>query len=536
MRRIASLLPLLQFLFAPATSTAQRADLILTNGKVFTADPARPRAEAVAIRGNRILAVGTNRDIERLASATTRRIDLAGRTVVPGFNDAHDHAGWDAPIGKRFAYAEMRPAGLSRAAVLDSLTRLIRSATPNQWITGLIGTVVLSDSGMRSTLDSIAPNNPVALQAWWGHGLVVNRRALEESGLSDSVADPLGGWYVRRAGTNTILALHENAQAPVWFALNRSEPTSLIKGMRAYAQVQLRHGITSVQYMGTGFTGAFASQILRRAHLPQRIRIVGWPQSTAIQRQLSDWDTDDAHPTSLTTISGIKYMFDGTPLEGGSLNKVPHTTGEDRYGRLDYPRDSMRQILQEALNSKRQLMMHITGDSTLAVVLSLMKQLAPADRWRSKRVRIEHNSTPNITASELRDVRALGLLVMHTPKYNQSSAVRSYLDAGITVGISPDGTTNPFFDIMVVTTQQTNPRENLSREQAVIAYTRTNAYAEFAEQDKGTLAKGMVADLAVLSQDIFSVAAAQLPSTVSELTVVDGKVVYERRRGVSRRR
>lgn len=97
---------------------------------------------------------------------------------------------------------------------------------------------------------------------------------------------------------------------------------------------------------------------------------------------------------------------------------------------------------------------------------------------------------------------------------------------GITVGISPDGTTNPFYDIMVVTSQQTNPNENITRELAVVAYTKTNAYAEFAEKEKGTLTKGMLADLAVLSHDIFTIPAAQLPATTSVLTIVDGKIVY----------
>jgi predicted amidohydrolase YtcJ len=505
---------------------AQSADIILVNGKIFTADTTQLYVQALAIKGNRILTVGSNSEIEKLATTNTKRIDLNGKTVVPGFNDAHDHPAWDAPIGKHFTYSEMNPAGLSKAAVLDSVARLAKLAQPNEWISGLIGTMVLFDTSMRTALDSIAPENPVALQIWWGHGLIVNGKALKASGISDGDKDPVGGWYIRNS-TNKISALQENAEAPVWFTLINSEPENLIKIMRSFAQLQLQNGITTIQYMGSGFKEKEASAILQKANIPQRIRIIAWPLSTSSGRLLSEWKDDNIHPTLLTSISGIKYIIDGTPLEQNSLNKKPYGTGGNQYGRLNYPVDTIKQFLKEALVSNRQLMMHITGDSSMAIVLSLMKQLASDDMWKSKRVRIEHNHTPNITPAEVKDVKDLGLLMMHTPKYCQSSPIRSLLEKGITVGISPDGTTNPFWDIMVITSQQTNPSENITRVQAVIAYTKTNAFAEFKEKEKGTLTKGMLADLAVLSQDIFTIPTEQLPATKSILTIVDGKIVYQ---------
>jgi predicted amidohydrolase YtcJ len=514
-------------IIAKQQSSAQ-ADIILVNGKIFTSDTAQLYVQALAIKGNKILAIGSNTDIETLVSGHTKRIDLDGKTVVPGFNDAHDHAGWGAPIGKSFLYTEMNPVGLSKAAVLDSVARLVKLAKPNEWITGLIGTSVLFDTSMRTALDSIVPNNPVALQIWWGHGLVVNGKALSVSGISDSDKDPVGGWYLRNS-TNKINALQENAQAPVWFTLSNSEPDNLIEGMQAYAQLQLKSGITTIQYMGTGFKEKEVSRILQKSNISQRIRIVAWPLSTFNGRVLSEWKHDNAHPTVLTSISGIKYLIDGTPLEQNSLFKKPYSEGGTWYGHLDYPVDTIKQFLKEALTTNRQLMMHITGDSSMAIVLSLMKQLANGDVWKSKRVRIEHNQTPYITPFEVNDVKELGLVMMHTPKYCQGSPIQSFIEKGITMGISPDGTTNPFWDIMVITTQQTNPAENITREQAVIAYTKTNAYAEFAENKKGTLAKGMLADLAVLSQDIFTIPAEQLTATKSILTIVDGKIVYQQR-------
>ena len=190
------------------------------------------------------------------------------------------------------------------------------------------------------------------------------------------------------------------------------------------------------------------------------------------------------------------------------------------------PVDTIKQILREAYNSHTQLMMHIVGDSTLSMILSIMKQTGNDAVWRSKRVRFEHNASDNATPEDVQMIHDMGIIMAHTPKYGQGSHIQSFLDKGIMVSVSPDGTTNPFWDIMIMTTQQKDSNENTTVEKAVIAYTKTNAYAEFTEKEKGTLMPGMVADLVVLSQDIFSTPKEQLPATKSVLTMIDGKIVY----------
>ena len=514
---------------------AQSADLILTNGKIFTSETSQLYVEALAIKGNKIMAVGSSATITKLATQKTKRIDLQGRTVVPGFNNAHDHLGFFAPVGKSFTSA-FSVNGLDKSSVLDSVSRLSRTAKPNQWITGPIGLSVLYDLSMRRTLDSIAPNHPVYLQVMWGHGVVLNSKALQIVGIADDATDPLGGFYVRQPDTHKISALWEYAQWPVWHAVSISSPENLIKGLRSYSQQEIQAGIATVQDMSCNVGPISISQIYKDANLPLRVRIIPMPGTTQNGRDLGDWKKVNPHPATLTYVSGIKYLLDGTPYEQGSFMKKSYPGKQNWHGRLNMPVDTIKQILQEALTSNTQLMIHIVGDSTLAVVLSLMKQMAGNEIWRSKRIRIEHNATPNITAEETNDIKELGLLVMHTPKYNHSSHLRSFIENGITVGISPDGTTNPFWDIMNVTSMQTNPAENITREQAVIAFTKTNAYAEFMEKEKGTLAKGMLADLAVLSQDIFSIPIQQLPATTSVLTIIDGKIVYQQPKNSSVRK
>ena len=508
-------------------SFAQNADIILTNGKIFTSDLSQLYAQALAIKGNKIVAVGSNADINKLASAKTKKIDLKGKTVVPGFNVAHDHLGFFAAVGQFFT-SSFSEAGLDKKSVLDSVSRLIKAAKPNQWIIGPIGLKVLQDLSMRKALDSIATDHPVYLQIMWGHGAVLNSKGLQIVGISDNAVDPLGGFYIRQPGTQKISALWEYAQWPVWHAAWGSEPNNLIKTLRSYTRQQIQAGITTVQDMSCIIEPTALSQIYSKANLPLRVRIIPMPGTSQNGRNLAEWKNVNPHPSVLTYVSGIKYLLDGTPIEQTSLMKKPYPGKSNWYGRLNMPIDTIKQILHEALTSNTQLMIHIVGDSTLAVVLSLMKQMAGGEVWKNKRVRIEHNSTANITPAETNDIRELGLLVMHTPKYNHSSHLRSFMDKGIMVGISPDGTTNPFWDIMVITSQQTNSNENITREQAVIAYTTTNAYAEFREKEKGKLVKGMLADLAVLSQDIFTISTEELPATQSVLTIVDGKIVYQK--------
>src|SRR5262245_10046904 len=136
------------YVFAQQAVFGQQADMILTGGKIFTAESSRLYVEALAIKGNKITAIGSNTEIEKLASGKTRRIDLKGKTVVPGFNDAHDHLGLAIPLGNFFA-GEFSVPGPDRKSVIDSVARLAKTAKPGEWISGLIGLIILKDNDMR---------------------------------------------------------------------------------------------------------------------------------------------------------------------------------------------------------------------------------------------------------------------------------------------------------------------------------------------------------------------------------------------------
>ncbi len=508
-------------------AAAQSADIILINGKIFTSDTSHLYVQALAIRNNKIQAVGNNHDIEKLASRKTRKINLKGKTVVPGFNDAHDHLGWLIPVGQSF-FTEFSVPGPSKSGVIDSLVRLVKKASPNQWIQGTIGLVVFNDTSIRRRLlDSISPDNPVALQIMWGHGMILNSKALKNVGISDTARDPISGWYERVNGSRYLTGvLYEGSQFPVWQAITIAEPANTIEALRTHAAEELRLGITTVQDMSGNFQGNAARHFFAEANLPVRTRIVPMPGSTDKGRSLEEWNNSNTHIAPYTYVSGIKYIIDGTSLEQTALRTKPYRNRNDWYGRLNFPIDTIKQILKEALTSDRQLMMHIVGDSATNMVLGLMKKMASNDQWKKKRVRIEHG-VGVVTEKASKDVRDMGIIIVHTPQYGMASPLQDWLSMGIPIAIGPDALISPYLNILIMTTRQKDSKENLTREQAVIAYTKGSAYAEFAEKNKGTLAKGMLADLAVLSQDIFNVPSQKLPATYSVMTIIDGKIKYQ---------
>lgn len=509
-------------LFQP--TFAQKADRIFYNGKIFTAHRKHPFAEALAITGSKITVVGSNARVFGYASSSTHMIDLHGRTVVPGFNSGHDHPAFTLDFGKHYQ-VPFTVDGPGIEATLDSVRQLVSQSQPGEWITGKIGLTVLKSASIRARLDSIAPNNPVQLQVMWGHGVVANTYLLRMLNISEFEPDPLGGWYARTQDGRLTGAMYEYAQWPVWIKHAASDNINYIDALRKYSEMQLAHGITSVQFMDFDYV---YSKAFDDAKLNQHVRVVAFPGSRNHRRTTNDWQTAYGKKSNLLTVSGVKYLVEGSPLELGSLTKKPYSNDPKWFGRLNLPIDTLQAIIREAYQKKApQMMLHINGDSTLAIVLSLMQKTGKDRVWRTKRVRFEHNPSSRLTPVEQSLIRKMGIIMAHTPQYGRNCKLTSLLNDNITVSISPDGTIDALSDIQIMVTQQDDPRENLSVEAAVIAYTYTNAFAEFEEKSKGTLTKGKFADFVVLSDDIFSIDKSSISTVSCVLTVVNGRIVYE---------
>jgi hypothetical protein len=521
------------------TARAQRPapTLILTGGKVFTADSARPWAEAVAIRGDRILAVGTTADVQRLAGRGTRRVDLGGRVMIPGINDAHTHLAFAAPMGAMVGARGDFVAGPEPAALLDSLSALARRTPKGTWLRGDLGMRVIGDTALRRTaLDRVAPDHPVALFAPWGHVTLVNTRGLRAVGLAEHARDPLAGWLERApGGAGTLSGLLEGyAQWPVWAAVWRTYASAghVVPALQREAAAAAERGVTTIQNMSTPFDAPTAARVFRAAALPQRVRVMPMPTTSPRGRELAPWQALPARLAPTVRRSGMKYVVDGTPIEGNALQRRPYTYLPHRpgwYGRHYFPADTLRAILREALTGREPLILHVVGDSAMAVVLGAMEAVAPDSAWRPRRVRLDHAG--GLGGADVARAARKGVIVGQP---RGDSPLRTWLAAGLAVAFGTDASGEPWRDVVGHVAPR-DTAEAITRERAVVMMTRDAAYAEFADGEKGTLAAGMLADLAVLSQDVFTVPATALPATRSVLTLIGGRVVYDALSPVSAR-
>jgi predicted amidohydrolase YtcJ len=499
---------------APAASPPP-ADLILVGGKVFTADPARPWAAAIAVRGERIAAVGSDEQVRVLVGSGTRVVELAGRTVVPGINDAHVHEPW-VPSGQMLDIAADASANDVLAAVRDGAMR----ATPGAWLRGPFPLHLLDDPRVtRVALDEVAPDHPVGLTATGGHAALVNSAGLRALGIGERAPDPPGGRYGRR-GAVLDGWLYEHA---IWVHARTSTEALSDDELRAscqrFADDALRVGITSVQTM-PALGGERIERLAAMVGGPLRWR---W-----IEMRMASLNEAPRLP--------IKYVLDGTPMERGAAVREPYVDRPEERGVINYEEAQISRMVEIAAGGGPQLLVHASGDRAIEAVLAAMER-TPAD-WPARRVRIEHGDFVGPLADR---AARLGAIVVQNPSHlmladvlaarhgtrTDYQVLRSLLDRGVPLALGSDGPTNPWLNVMFATQHPRNPGEALSREQAVVAYTRGAAFAEGAEQDKGTLAPGMLADLAVLSQDVFTVPADALPATESVLTIVGGAIAWE---------
>ena len=524
------------------SANAQNPDLILTNGRIFTSDTAQLYVQALAIRSGRITATGTTAAIEKLAAKTTKRLDLGGMLVVPGFNDAHNHLP-DGLKATKIALAGMDPAW---PVVLDSLQRMAQRIPEGQWIDGIIGPgIANSPEATRFVLDKIAPKHPVRLLSWWGHVGLYNTLGMQKMGIADTQPDPKGGFYERMPDGKTLTgkAYEKNAYFPHTsypkLAAMRDD-NALIALFRGMTQALLKAGITSYQNMCHAATAEDYAKLWKQAGLPFRLRLIRWGDMNA-DGSLSIPSKELPKTTAdlpLLTVSGTKWLLEGTPLEGGAEQVDAYPNRPGWHGRMNYTVPEIEAMCREAIARNDQLHFHIGGSKSMGRLLDLMAGMNVD--WKALRPRFEHGNEIDYRPEYLEKAKQMGIIVVQNPTHfapiegipmgpppAHGMAMKTLLNQKIPLAIGSDGPFNPYLNIMFATTHPRRPSEALTREEAVIAYTRMAAYAEFAEQDKGTLTVGKVADLAVLSQNIFTVPTPKMLQTESVLTMVNGVVVYD---------
>jgi len=516
-------------------------DTILVNGKIFTADLTQPTVEAVAIRGEYVSAVGTNAEIEAVAGPETRRIDLGGRVAIPGINDAHTHfIPSEAGVHLLGPFSAMDPPW---PEVRDALASAVEAVDEGASIVGTVGIQVIDDPSVtRFLLDSIAPDHVVFLRAYYGHGDILNTSAMQEWEIAETAPDPPGGFYGRIEGTDRLNGkLFEYAQWRLtYLAGAQATRSGLVADLKALSAEALRFGITSIQNMPIMPTDLYV-EALAEADIPLRVRVIRMPVTDASGRLVDEGASLPRHPggNERITVRGVKWILDGTPLERGSAQRSAYADRPDWSGRTNFPASEIGAIIRESLERDEPLLLHITGDRTTEIVFDTMEAMVDVD-WPARRVRIEHGE--GVAEDLIARAARLGVIVVQNPTHFALGPVmllrwggpdapfqrfRTLDEAGIPIALGSDGVPNPFLNIMLASVHPTFPSEAISRERAVVAYTRDAAFAEFEEHRKGSLAVGMLADIAVLSQDIFAEPPPALPATESVLTIIGGEIAYD---------
>jgi len=527
-------------------------DLIFFNGKIFTSDVAHPNVQALAIHGERIVATGDTDKIRALAGPQTKQIDLAGRTVIPGINDAHYHLGL-TPSNE--IYLRFKSPDPTLAEVSEAIVAAVPQTHEGTIIYGLIGPVAYSGLQLnRDFLDRLVRDRPIILHTVSGHAAVLNSAALTKFGIPDGKTDPLGGRYERTPDGRLTGVLREYAALDLVRKLtDLASESDAVKELREKLSGFAKLGITSIQDMSNAIAPARCLALLDKVPSPIRVRVIRMPGSTPNKRDTSEGLEVLHHHWGLVTVDGTKWMLDGTPLEGTFATRQAQAAlfAEVRQAQtsgtvaaaldhafatleLTFPREQISAMLEESLKLNDQLIVHVSGYLPASAMLDAMQSARGKATWADRRVRFEHGD--GLFPDLLPRVKEMGIIVVQNPSHAahgtrsaQARPLKSFLVAGIPVALGSDsgGPVNPYRDIMFAMTHPDRPSEAITSEQAVIAYTLTSAYAEFAEKDKGSLEPGKFADLAVLSQDIFSVPTTELPKTQSVLTLVGGKTVYD---------
>ena len=532
------------FLFLGFISYGQ-ADMILYNGRIFTSNKTDLWADAIAIKGDRILGIGKEKEVMKLKLSNTRMIDLENHLVVPGFNDAHIHIGGNT-ASREIIFSQDPLGPTPWEMVRDSLSKVIKEIPVNMLIQASINSDLFEDQrARRKLLDSIAPNHPVILYAWSGHGKILNSAALSWLGI-DEQTNFAGGRLEKDEMGKLTGFLEEYAGYRVGSLMNEKlSADKIIEDIQTFYKYTASLGITTMQNMCTQLSPSLAEIIYSNQFIDCRTRVITFPITDKDGLILIKLDGYFKQLNANNYASGVKMILDGTPVERLACVIKPYKDRKNQYGRLNFNIKALKSFMQFALAHNQQILIHAVGDSAVATVVSAMRSLHPDDFWKDKRLRIEHGNMAIMKKEDLQTMKQLGIVIVQNPahlalpsmtfqRFESSSleyfeSMRSLIDNQIPFAIGSDGPVNPFVNLMLTTIHPDNPKEAITLQEAVIAYTLGSAYAEFTEKDKGSLENGKLADLAVLSQNIFEIAPDLLPATGSILTILGGKIVFDKK-------
>ena len=536
---------------ALAAILRQSPELILHNGNVLTMDSRQPQAQAVAIAGDRILAVGSDVDILDFAGAGTKKVDLGGKTVVPGFIDGHCHPAWSGRRHLRFIDCDLR----SIAAIQDAVRERAAKTPPGEWVAGFkYDDTKTAEKRFitREDLDAAAPNHPVYIEHRGGHTAYVNSLALTKAGITERSTDPEGGKFVHDPQTGKLTGrLLERAATifegiiPAFGTTSRDEDRAAVK---LITQMFAKAGVTSS-------TDAYGSPDDLRAYQDAReadelaSRIYCMSGYTHLDRMIAS-GVRTGFGDDWIRVGGMKATCDGSISERTARMSQAYIGRPDDFGMIVADAEELYSYAHKAHDAGWQIGIHANGDVGIGMVLDLYERLQREQPRRDPRYRIEHCTV--INDDLVRRMKTLGVIPTPFSTYvyfhgekmqeygeerlNSMFALRSFLDAGIRPTMASDYPPGPFEPMMALQSMVTRtditgktwgPRQKVTIEEALRVCTLNGAYASFEEHEKGSLEPAKLADLVVLGRNPVTEDPASLVNIPIERTMVGGRWVYE---------
>lgn len=525
---------------------------MLTGGAVWTGIPGEGMAQAVALAGERILAVGGDDEILGLAGPETRRIALEGRLVVPGLMDAHTHF---VDGGFQLERVDLRDAD-SPEEFAARLKEFATAVPAGEWVMGGNWDHERWPGAplpRHEWLDAVTPDNPVFLHRLDAHMAVANARALQLAGIDATTPDPAGGTIVRDPDTGEPTGVvKDDAMALVGRAI--PPPTAGARDaavQRAQARA-LSLGVTHVTNMGTWEHLAAFERAARDGRLKLRVnafvQIAGWAR-------LRDHVAEHGRGDARLRWGGLKAFVDGSLGSHTAWFHEPYADAPADHGLRVTDPTQLRQWILEADAVGLQVAAHAIGDAANDWILDVFQEARRRNGERDRRFRVEH--AQHLSAAAIPRFRELGVLASMQPyhlsddgrwaasrigagRVPNSYAFRSLLDAGATLMFGSDWTVapiDPILGIHAAVTRRTLgggnpdgwvPEQKISVVEALRAYTSANAFGAFMEASLGTIEAGRLGDLVVLSHDIIDADPARIPEARVDLTMVGGEAVFER--------
>ena len=564
---IVCLVGLLLFATACELGSDEKADLVLLNGYIYTVDTNQPKAEAIAIQGDKILKIGDTKTIESYIGETTEVINLEGKFVMPGFIEGHGHF---SGLGSSLMNLNFLKSG-SWEEIVGMVQARTQSAKPNEWITGRgwhqekwDSTPVRNVLGYpyHDLLSAVSPEHPVLLRHASGHSLFANKKAMELAGITKETPNPAGGEIVRDSRGEAIGVFEETAMSLITEAYQNyieTLPEAVVlekwyEGIELAEQNCLENGVTSFQDAGADFEEiARYKSMAEKGELDVRLWSMIRQPYEVMKEQVNEFPLVGVGNNYFTCRS-IKAVIDGALGAFGAWLLAPYDDKKDFEGQNTTPITTLKAVADLAIENDLQLCIHAIGDRGNRMVLDLYEQTFEEHPDKKElRWRIEH--AQHLDTADIPRFKQLGVIASMQGIHCTSDAPyvtkrlgiqrakygaypwRSLIDAGAVV---TNGTDTPVEDISPiesfyasVTRKRTAPsmvffpEQSMTRAEAIHSYTLACAYAAFEEELKGSLKEGKLADLVVLSNNLMECTDEEILNTKVLTTIVGGKIKYQ---------